>query len=67
MDNRQGWRPVLFHCPQTGHKVQGLVAERAFGASPGDYETVSCIACSGVHFINAQTGAVLGMSRDESN
>jgi len=64
MADRQRWRPVLFHCPQTGLKVQGLVAEESLGASPGDYETVSCIACSGVHFINPRTGMVLGMSRD---
>jgi len=67
MTDEQRWRPVLFQCPQTGHRVQGLIASDASSASDGDYETVSCIACSGVHFINARTGTVLGMSRDEQN
>jgi len=65
MTDEQRWRPVLFQCPQTGHRVQGLIASDASSASDGDYETVSCIACSGVHFINARTGTVLGMSRDD--
>jgi hypothetical protein len=67
MADRQSWRPVLFHCPQTGHKVQGLIAVETSGTRPEDYETVSCIACSGVHFINAKTGMVLGMSRGETH
>ena len=67
MADEQRWRPILFQCPQTGDRVQGLIATDVSGASDQDYETVSCIACSGVHFINARTGMVLGMSRDEPN
>jgi hypothetical protein len=67
MTDRQNWRPILFHCPRTGQRVQGLVAEEASGARPGDYESVSCIACSGVHFIDPHTGNVLGMPRHGSN
>jgi len=63
MIDRQSWRPILFHCPQSGQRVQGLIAEEISSAKPGDYESVSCIACSGVHFINVHTGIVLGMSR----
>jgi hypothetical protein len=57
----------LFDCPQTGQKVQGLLAEETFGAGDIHYETVSCLACSGVHLVNAQTGAVLGLPRGGSN
>jgi hypothetical protein len=67
MTNRQRWRPILFDCPQTGQKVQGLLAEEAFEAGDTRYETVSCLACSGVHFINVSTGAVLGLPRGGSN
>lgn len=66
MTDRQSWRPILFQCPQSGQRVQGLIAEETSSAKPGDYESVSCIACSGVHFINAHTGIVLGMSRHGS-
>jgi hypothetical protein len=67
MADRQSWRPILFRCPQTGHKVSGLIATDISSAGAENYEPVSCIACSGVHHINALTGAVLGMPRGESN
>jgi hypothetical protein len=63
MSDRQRWRPILFECPQTGQKVQGVLAEETFGAGDTHYEAVSCLACSGVHFINAGTGALLGLPR----
>jgi len=64
MADRQLMRPILFHCPRTGQMVQGLIAEDTSSAKPGDYDPVSCIACSGVHFVDAHTGTVLGMSRN---
>jgi hypothetical protein len=64
MADRQSWRPILFDCPQTGHKVQGLVAEEAFGTGETRYETVSCLACAGVHFVDPSRGKVLGAPRD---
>ena len=67
MADQQSLRPILFHCPQTGHRVQGLIATETAGTRIEDYETVSCIACSGVHFVNVRSGVVLGMSRDQSN
>jgi len=67
MADRQRWRPILFECPQTGQKVQGLLAEEAFGADDTSYEAVSCLACSRVHFINADTGNLLGLPRGRSN
>jgi hypothetical protein len=60
MADRQRWRPVLFDCPQTGQKVQGMLAEQVAGADDSRYESVSCLACSGVHFIDRLNGKVLG-------
>jgi hypothetical protein len=61
--DRETWRPILFFCPRTGRTVQGLLAEEVFnpnGSSDDHYEPVSCIACSGVHFINPITKLILG-------
>ncbi|WP_298252895.1 hypothetical protein [Bradyrhizobium sp.] len=62
MADRQRWRPVLFSCPRTGSKVQALLAEEAIGL--GTYETVSCLACSGVHLVDPTDGRVLGATFD---
>jgi hypothetical protein len=60
MADRQRWRPILFDCPRTGQKVQGLLAEESFGTGESHYEAVSCLACSGMHFIDPRQGRVLG-------
>jgi len=60
MADRKLWRPALFSCPRTGQKVQGLFAEEAFNASEPRYEPVSCLACSGIHFIDPVSGRLLG-------
>jgi hypothetical protein len=59
MSDRQSWRPILFDCPRTGHKVQTLLAEETTGAGTR-YETVSCLACSGIHLVDPLDGKVLG-------
>lgn len=64
MADRQRWRPILFDCPQTGQKVQALIAEEAFGTGDPSYETVSCLACSGMHFVDPVRGKVLGATRN---
>lgn len=65
MADRQRWRPVLFNCPRTGNKVQALLAEEATGSSAGTrYETVSCLACSGIHLVDPIDGKVLGAAPD---
>ena len=64
MADRQGWRPILFDCPRTGQKVQGLLAEEVFGSGEPSYQTVTCLACSGTHFVDPQSGRVLGAPRD---
>jgi hypothetical protein len=65
MADRQRWRPVLFNCPRTGNKVQALLAEEATGGSAGTrYESVSCLACSGIHLVDPIDGKVLGAAPD---
>jgi hypothetical protein len=66
MADRQRWRPILFDCPQTGQKVQALIAEEAFDRDEPGYETVSCLACSGVHFVDPVRGKVLGAMRNDA-
>jgi hypothetical protein len=60
MADRQRWRPILFDCPRTGQKVQGLLAEESFKTGETQYEAVSCLACAGLHFIDPLHGKVLG-------
>ena len=65
MADRPRWRPVLFDCPRTGSKVQALLAEEAAGTGrPGTYESVPCLACSGIHLVDPIDGKVLGAARD---
>lgn len=65
MADRQRWRPILFNCPRTGNKVQALLAEETAGSGAGTrYETVSCLACSGIHLIDPTDGKVLGAAPD---
>jgi hypothetical protein len=50
----------LYRCPITSHRVQGLV--RGGTRSTEDtvtYETVTCLACNGVHLVNPSSGRVL--------
>lgn len=64
------WRPILFNCPRTGSKVQVLLAEDAIAAGRRHdaegtrYETVSCLACSGIHLLDPKDGKVLGARSD---
>jgi hypothetical protein len=60
MAERQRWRPLLFDCPVTGQKVQGLIAEETCTAPGTPYESVTCLACSGVHLVDPVHGGVLG-------
>jgi hypothetical protein len=66
MADGQHWRPILFNCPRTGSKVQALLVEEPTGASARyegagtRYETVSCLACSGIHLVDPIDGKVLG-------
>ncbi len=48
-------RNLIFTCPVTNLKVQ----HRCEHISDHNYESVTCLACAGVHFINLGTGKVL--------
>ena len=51
----------LYRCPTTGHKVQGLVRGDAHSTDEAvTYETVTCLACNGVHLVDPSSGRVLG-------
>ncbi len=52
---------ILFKCPRTGLNVQHWVAEEVAPDDPQcTYETVTCKACTRLHFINRATGRLLG-------
>jgi hypothetical protein len=55
---RGGTRNVIFVCPVTKQNVQHRFEARV----DHDYESVTCLACAGVHFIN-KTGKLLGRDR----
>jgi hypothetical protein len=46
-------------CPNTGLNVQGWSAEDAQNGDD-NYESVTCLTCSQLHFVNRATGRVLG-------
>jgi hypothetical protein len=54
-----GVRNLLFSCPVTHQNVQ----HRFEATSDHDYESVTCLACAGVHFVNLRTGQVLKRSK----
>jgi hypothetical protein len=53
----------LCHCANTSRRVQDWVAD-----DPSDYpdddteafQSLACLACTGVHLVNPKTGKVLG-------
>jgi hypothetical protein len=49
----------LYRCPRTGQLVQGWSAEEISEADASTYETVTCLACAQLHFVNPATGKVL--------
>ncbi len=59
-DHQGGMRNLIFTCPVTNQNVQ-----HRFEATPDqDYESVTCLACAGVHFIHRKTGKVLRRERE---
>lgn len=62
MANRKTWRPIIFSCPNTGDRVQGLLPD---APEPGanDLHPITCATCDGVHFIDLRTGAMIGAER----
>jgi hypothetical protein len=60
-------KPFLYRCPVIGLTVQSFVASAEDDGDSGSdesYESVTCIACKGVHLVNAKTGKVLGAESD---
>jgi hypothetical protein len=56
---------VIFRCPRTGMNVQHWLAdEPPSDDAVSSYETVTCSACAGFHFINRSSGKLLGDSED---
>lgn len=53
-------RNLLFTCPTTSQKVQ----HRLEATSDYNYESVTCLACAGIHFIDPRTGKVLQGDRE---
>jgi hypothetical protein len=52
---------IVFKCPRTGLQVQTPLAHGA-GEGEGEeqFETVKCLACTQMHFVNRRTGKLLG-------
>jgi len=58
---------VIFKCPRTGMNVQHWLAdEPPWGDARCSYETVTCKACSRLHFLNRSSGKLLGEQEDNS-
>jgi hypothetical protein len=53
---------IIFKCPRTGFNVQSWVENAPPGEPECTFETVNCLACAGLHFINRSTGKVLGQN-----
>lgn len=63
MADRKTWRPIIFSCPNTGDRVQGLLPDESTEPGTDVLHPVTCAACGGAHFINLRTGAMIGESR----
>jgi hypothetical protein len=54
-------RHIIFKCPQTGMNVQHWLADEPISAGQrSEIETVTCQACTKLHFITRSTGKLLG-------
>ena len=51
---------VVFRCPATGLKVQGLVADEMMSEAADYYVSIECTACTRSHLVNPENGKVLG-------
>ena len=55
---------VVFLCPNVGVHVQGWFAGDGTADNDQSYESVACLACQQLHFVNKATGKVLGAGDD---
>jgi hypothetical protein len=51
--------PFLYRCPNAGRQVQGFTADDSNEAL-NVYQSVECLACAQLHFVNPSNGKVLG-------
>jgi hypothetical protein len=52
---------LIFKCPRTGLNVQHWLAEEVAPDEPRcTYESLTCLACTRLHFINRSSGKLLG-------
>ena len=49
----------IYRCPNTGYRVQGFVADDTSDDAK-DCQSITCLACQGVHLVDPTTGKVLG-------
>jgi hypothetical protein len=49
----------IFTCPETSMKVQHWLDDDD-DSSDGEYEGITCSACTGLHFINRKTRKLFG-------
>jgi hypothetical protein len=56
--------PFIFRCPNTGYNVQGLAPDNGAKNGLENYESVTCLACQQIHYVNPKTGKMLG-TRDK--
>ncbi len=52
-------RHILLKCPGTGMHVQHWLADEP-GQEQNLYRQIACPACTRIHFVNSQTGKLLG-------
>lgn len=50
---------VLYHCPNTGFRVQGYTVDETIAPDLDVYVPVRCLACNLQHLVNPKTGDVL--------
>jgi hypothetical protein len=55
----------LYRCPTTGLRVQGWSTDDDEPEQPGDvYESIRCLACGTIHFVNPKTGKLISEDRE---
>ena len=50
----------IYRCPNTGYQVQGWAPDNGAKNGHESYEGVTCLACRQVHYVNPETGRMLG-------
>jgi hypothetical protein len=56
--------PFLYRCPNTGHQVQGWIADDPTDRGDDAYDAMTCAACGRLHLVNPKTGRILGTDEE---